>query len=303
MSRAGNRWVVVLAGGEGTRLRGLTFDDSGVQAPKQFCCLGGDRSLLALALERAERLTGRNRILIVVANHHRQWWVPALRAYPRDNILVQSQSRGTAAGILLALLDLLRRDPDPTVAIMPSDHFVADEDVLEHAFSGAFDAVARHADSAVLLGIPPDHPDEGYGWIQSRSAQEEETNPVAFFVEKPSRQQATELMLRGALWNSFMVVGAGRCLLELFRLAQPDLLQAFLQAGDAFNSGDVDHLYEKVPQRDFSRDVLEQVPDRLRVLRVPSCGWTDLGTPARLAHWLSSDPVSQPEALAAAAGF
>jgi mannose-1-phosphate guanylyltransferase len=278
----------------------LTFDDGGIPAPKQYCRLGGDRSLLARALERAERLTAPDRILTVVARDHCHWWVPALRAYPRDNILVQSRSRGTAVGILLALLHLLGRDPDPTVAILPSDHFVEDEDVLDQVFRTSFAALARHADSVVVLGVHPDHPDEGYGWIQPAAAQGEEAAPVAFFVEKPPRQLATELMRRGALWNSFMIVGGGHRLLDLFRLAQADLLQAFVPAEGRFEAERVDRLYEKLPHRDFSRDVLERLPGRLRVVRVPACGWTDLGTPARLARWLSSGAAGEPEALAAA---
>src|SRR5574341_1084165 len=99
---ASGAWAIVLAAGDGTRLRELTGD-----VPKQFCRLAGERSLLALALARAGRVAARERTLVVVAERHRRWWAGELAGHPAENVLVQPENRGTAAGILLPLLAAL----------------------------------------------------------------------------------------------------------------------------------------------------------------------------------------------------
>src|SRR5688572_13922429 len=228
---AGAPWAIILAGGDGTRLQGMTVDDEGQFAPKQYCRVTDERSLLERALARAERLTSRGRIVPVVAGAHTRWWLRALQDYPAENCVVQPQNRGTAAAILGALLHIVHLDRDPEVVILPSDHAVEDEHVLGTAFASALENVRRHPELAVLLGMPPDRPEEGYGWIEPfpawRTGPTTEPRPVAAFVEKPLSAIAAELMRRGALWNSFLVAASGRCLLDLFRIAEPDLLRAF----------------------------------------------------------------------------
>jgi mannose-1-phosphate guanylyltransferase len=287
---AGTPWAIVLAGGDGIRLQGMTVDDEGQPAPKQYCRITGDCSMLERALARAERLTSRGRIVPVVAGAHARWWLRALQDYPAKNCVVQPQNRGTAAAILGALLHIVRLDRDPEVVILPTDHAVEDEHVLGTAFASALENVRRHPEHAVLLGMPPDRPEEGYGWIEplpgSTSGPTTEPRPVAAFVEKPLPAIAEGLMRRGALWNSFLVAASGRCLLDLFRIAEPDLLRAFRQAGAA--ASDRARLYAGLPVRDFCHHVLEQVPAYLRVLRVPPCGWTDLGSPDRVRRFLAA---------------
>jgi mannose-1-phosphate guanylyltransferase len=287
---AGAPWAIVLAGGDGTRLQGMTVDDEGQPAPKQYCRITGDRSMLERALARAERLTSRGRIVPVVAGGHARWWLRALADYPAENCVVQPQNRGTAAAILGALLHIVRLDREPEVVILPADHAVEDEHVLGTALAFALDNVRRHPELAVLLGMPPDGPEEGYGWIEplpgSSTRPATEPQPVAAFIEKPLPAIAAGLMQQGALWNSFLVAASGRCLLDLFRIAEPNLLRAFHLAGRSAN--DVARLYARLPMRDFCRHVLEQVPAYLRVLRVPACGWTDLGSPDRVRRFLAA---------------
>src|SRR5262245_33382827 len=122
-------WAIVLAAGEGTRLRELTTRE-GVPTPKQFCSLRGGRSLLGDALARATRVVPRKRVIVIVAEEHRPYWSTDLRGLPAENVIVQPRNRGTAPGILLPLLTVLERDPGARVAILPSDHFVEREPVL-----------------------------------------------------------------------------------------------------------------------------------------------------------------------------
>lgn len=283
-------WSIVLAGGEGRRLRALTTLRSGVTVPKQFCSLAGGPSLLAETLKRAAGIGSRERTLVVVSEHHRRFWREQLRHLPSENVIVQPQGRGTAAGIYLPLLSIVACDPDAEVAVLPSDHHVDDESVVRGAFDAALEASGRDAGAIVMLGITPDSPDTQYGWIVPRTTPARGAPPsrIELFVEKPPRDVACRLMARGGLWSSFWLAARAPALLDAFRAALPELVRALpagLPGADSSNDR-ADRLracYAQLNPADFSRDVLEQVPDRLRVVAVPPCGWSDLGTPDRIA--------------------
>jgi mannose-1-phosphate guanylyltransferase len=270
-------WAIVLAAGDGTRLQALT---RGV--PKQFCRLVGERSLLAMALERAGRLATPERTLVVVSPKHRRWWRRELAHHPRENVLVQPENRGTAAGLLLPLLAVLARDPEASVVLFPSDHFVRNEPRISAALRGALEQSADGG--VVLLGIEPGWEETGYGWILPGA---EGTNaPVAAFVEKPGPERARACLVSGGVWNSFLLAARGRALLELFERRTPGLVAAFMET-----RSDPDpqrtalaRLYRRLDSLDFSRDVLQGSEGSLRVHIVPECGWTDLGTPERVAR-------------------
>ncbi len=290
-------WAIVLAGGEGSRVRRLTRDPDGLPVPKQFWRFDRGPSLLERTLRRAERVTPLDRVVPVVAEHHRRWWHSQLKSLPAANVIVQSVNHGTATGLLPPLLQLFLRDLDALVLVLPSDHHARDERPLEEALRRAIRAASAAPGSVMLLGIEPETPDPDYGWVlpgPGRGAL-----PITSFVEKPPTAVAADLMRRGALWNSFMFVATARALLGLYEEAEPELLAACIHhlRPHGGQAAALSGLERTLPFRDFSRDILERVPDRLRVLKVAPCGWSDLGTPARLEAW-----IAEQEALLAPAG-
>ncbi len=288
MRQPSRDWVLVLAAGEGSRLRSLSAI-SGGHVPKQFCSFCSDRSLLAHTLERAERLVPRERIVVVVASQHRDFWESELSGLPAGNVIVQPRNKGTAAGLLLGALAVLQRDPYATLVILPSDHFIEDEDALLEALRRALVAAARRPRAVVLLGIAPEEPDTEYGWVVPEPGTDQATSGVRAFVEKPGALLAVQLMEQGALWSSFIMVGHLDALLSLYEHTQPALLAGFLAclARPPGSADGTEELYASLPVRDFSRDVLQARTETLRVLRVPALGWSDLGTPQRLARCLA----------------
>lgn len=277
-------WTVVLAAGEGRRLQVLTTSADGGFTPKQFCALQGrPQSLLADTVARAERLVPIQRIVVVVAAEHERWWRPELVSVPRDNIVVQPRNRGTAVGVLLPLVQILRRDPEARVVVMASDHYVRDEGTLTMAFRLALERLASQRAPVTLLGIMPDAAEADYGWIVPGTSARHGTLPVRRFVEKPGEDLARRLQGVGAVWNSFLLVARGPALLRLYRRRLPVVLDALLRAR---NVKSLTRLYERIEAADFSRDVLQGAEGLLRVLTVPACGWTDLGTPTRVLAWL-----------------
>lgn len=287
MNARRREWVILLAGGEGSRLLGQTVCGTRLDRPKQFCRIGDDQTLLRLALERAARLAEPECIVPVVCALHRLWWGPELMDLPFDNVLVQPENRGNAIAILHALIHILQRDPDPLVVVMPSDHAVEDEAVLAVALRSAVRHASERGGRVVLLGITPDAADAEYGWlVPGREAGS--LKSVRAFIEKPSRPTAAALMRHGALWNSFIFASTGAGLLELYRRIQPELLEDYLEnlLDRGWGEGALSRLYEDMEPLDFSCDLLEHAPEQLDVLRVDACGWTDLGTPRRVAEWL-----------------
>jgi mannose-1-phosphate guanylyltransferase len=179
--------------------------------------------------------------------------------------------------------------------VLPSDHYVARESILRRALREAARPVLGGDERLVLLGMRPGDLDAEYGWIVPSAPFSPSVGDVAGFVEKPNREAARALMESGALVNAFTLVGDGSALVRLYEETLPELLGLFLRClcHDATEGHDateesLEALYGTIPESDFSRDVLERAPCRLSVLPVPDCGWSDLGTHARVESFQSA---------------
>lgn len=292
MLEVANTWTLVLAAGEGTRLRTLTTSPSGAAIPKQFCSLFEGPSLLQEALKRAHAVSDDAHTCVVVAEQHRHWWEGALGSLSPANVIAQPENRGTANGILLPLLHILARDPLAQIVLLPSDHHVRQESVLASALRRAVEHLkCRPDDETLLLGIEPQEADPELGYILPGASDGQGALTVARFIEKPPAARARELIRSGALWNAFIVASGARALLALFRRRVPEIvgwMQAAIQydrdAGAAGRGVAVTELYRRLPVIDFSRDIVPGQEAALRAVPVPSCGWSDLGTPRRVAE-------------------
>jgi mannose-1-phosphate guanylyltransferase len=200
------------------------------------------------------------------------------------------------------------RDSDARIVLLPADHYVRDEAILALALRRAAACAARNRDGVYLLGIEPHELDTELGYIVPQYGSSQQPSRVTEFVEKPSLDRVLALVKRGALWNAFIVAASARALLALYgRCFVSTLTDMRLAVERRHRSPDhgveMADLYQHLPTLDFSRDVLEGQEDRLSVLRVPSCGWTDLGTPQRVAQTLmrlprTSDPAGRISAAA-----
>jgi len=291
-------WAVILAGGDGSRLRTLTTNESGVSVPKQFCSLRGGRSLLHEALARARAVASPEHICVVVAAQHRRWWMPALAGAVDAKIIVQPENRGTANGVLLSLLHILARDPNARIVILPSDHHVHDEPVLAASLQRGARELDKGFKRVLLLGISPDDADPELGYIVPGRLRKGGPSPVIRFVEKPDAAEACVLIKAGALWNAFIVLANADTLLRLFAKKFPqavaNMQKAIALDGEFSDSpGATAVLYQTLPHIDFSHHVLVGEESTLGVLPVEHCGWSDLGTPKRVAQTLERFPASR----------
>jgi mannose-1-phosphate guanylyltransferase len=283
-------WVVVLAGGDGRRLSTLTLGADGRPVPKQFFRFRDERSLLAETLERARGLTIESRIVVVVVEAHRRLWEADVAGLDPHNVLVQPTNRGTGIAILHAWAHVRGEEAQPRLVFMPSDHEVDDPASLVLAIGRALSHVPLYEESLLLLGVTPTRADGEYGFIVPCAGRASTARPVRRFVEKPAPATATDLLREGALWNTFIFACGGRALEGVFRDVFPVLTREYLRRFDLAR-GDLRRLEEffrALPRLDFSHDLLEGNARRLRAVTVPACGWTDLGTPHRLAHWLAT---------------
>lgn len=282
-----NTWAVVLAAGDGTRLATLTTDPAGNAVPKQFCSLDGGRSLLQEAVLRAARVVPAERVYVMVSEQHRRYWRRMRWVMRQTNTIVQPANCGTAHGILLAVLSILARDPLARIVFLPADHYVRDESALAGAVRSAVAGVGGETRGLALVGIEPEEPDPDLGYIVPGRLLGEDTYTVVRFVEKPQVQRASELLAAGALWNSFIFAADGPALLGLFRQRMGESLDAMATALAREESGKaLSELYESLPSVDFSRAITQGAEHLLSVVAAPPCGWSDLGTPKRVAETL-----------------
>lgn len=282
-----HRWGIVLAGGDGLRLRELTQWLCGDDRPKQFCPLLGELTLVEQARERAERSVPADQIIYSVSQAHQKHYLRYLADCPAQRI-VQPSNKGTAPAIISALLHVVQTDADAIVAILPCDHYYSDEDVFTAILESAFDVAERRADSIILLGAKPKDAEIEYGWIEIGEGIDGHPalSRVSGFQEKPPRPEAEALFRGGSLWNTFVMVGRARAFLEIASATVPSLVRAldftFRNSHLAAEVIIPSVLYEGISPVDFSRQVLTPSARRSLALCLGNIEWSDLGNPYRV---------------------
>lgn len=283
--------AVILAGGNGTRLSSLARNITGRDTPKQFCPLLGKETLLEQTRRRVALGIPSSRTITVLTREHEPYFAPLLDSSELSP-LVQPRNRGTGPAILCALLRLIKLGHRGVVAVFPSDHYVSDEQRFMLHVKAAAESALHHTERIVLLGVRGDKPETQYGWIEPAPLIDFSASycgavvPVRRFWEKPDPTLALELLRRGCLWNTSVIVGTTSAFLDIFARALPQvygsLAEVLPSLGTAQEVHAIEQVYSESNDYGFSDSVLSEFVETLSVLPVSGLVWNDLGEPARV---------------------
>jgi mannose-1-phosphate guanylyltransferase/mannose-6-phosphate isomerase len=276
---------VILCGGTGSRLWPL----SRAGFPKQFLCLTGKESLFQLAAQRLAKLNADNIAvaapIIVTNDEHRFLAIEQLREIDLDasTFLLEPTARNTAPALTLAALAACKDDADPILVVTPADQTIADE----NAFTLTLQSAIREAGEGkiVILGVPPDRPETGYGYIQAEADQKKAVLAVRRFVEKPDTATAQQYLDTGDyFWNAGIFVLKASVWLAALNTFRPDIAEASRLAWDNRNydqafirPGEAE--FSAIPSQSIDYAVIERCPGSpFSIVMVPlNAGWNDLG--------------------------
>ena len=269
--------VLILAGGDGTRLQEVTRGLTGDDRPKQYCALVGDAPLVVQTERRAALIAPRDQVILSLTRRHEPWYRDLVA--PRDPfcVTIQPENRGTAAAVLFGLLRIATRTRAATVVVLPSDHWVSSDSAFMLHVQAAIGIIEAHPHQLVLLGVDPTRPEREFGWIErgeSVISSWSGLSRVAGFVEKPSPETAETLFAGNAsLWNTMVLVGRLDRLLLLFAQVAPDLVDAFVSVWDELGSDDEPAAIERLrrvhvtPAASELRARVAAIAERARVSR------------------------------------
>lgn len=305
-----SRWSIVLAGGEGERLRPLIESKFGHHRPKQYCALAGSRTMLEHTYDRAAAIVPRGQRLTIIGPGH-DVYLNRSHEYASDRqaVIEQPYNRGTAPGILIPLCVVLANDPSATVLILPSDHFIYPEDRFVEQAKFALQVAEQFPHHIVLMGAEPHGPETDYGWVDTTNTHIEfgidaDILRVKRFCEKPAVDEAARLYACGAIWNTMIMAVKAKTLWELGRQCLPDLAQdlshlvTLLRAKRVgrFRSVDpmqlISEILGSLQPLDFSAEVLQHVSSQILASPLRGVYWNDWGRPERVAESLDRIRIS-----------
>ncbi len=268
------RWVVVLAGGVGSRF----WPVSTAQRPKQLLPLSSSRPLIVETLERAFNLVPQTNVLILSGERLRPS-LEDLTDLPSEQLLLEPIAKGTAPALAWAAHEILARAERPENAVMASlhsDHVLGPTDRFVATLERALGAAGR-LDRLLTIGVRPTRAETGYGYIEVGEPLEEGVFEVRRFVEKPDRQTAERYVAHGGyLWNSGIFAWRPQVLLAQISQHTPELAQQF----DRIKEGDVAGFFNSVPTLTIDHAVMERSSN---IAMVESAfDWDDVGAWAGL---------------------
>ena len=267
-----SRWAVILAGGVGSRF----WPVSTPLTPKQLLPLATDEPMLVDTLARLAPLVPPERTLILPTAALGPALATMLPKVPMENLLAEPRPAGTAAALAWAAHDIARRaGRDETIVSVHSDSAILDAVAFRESLATAADAAERES-VLVTVGVGPDRPDVGYGYIQPGVLVAPGVSQVVRFVEKPDRARAEAMVRDGYLWNSGIFAWRAGVFLDELGAHTPEIAPQLARHGD-----DLRAFFDDLTT-DIAVDVgvLERT-SRLRVVS-GSFGWDDVGTWASL---------------------
>lgn len=265
-----NLFLVIMAGGSGTRF----WPKSTSRRPKQLLSFGGGSgegpTLLERTLERFVGLVPGDQCLIVTTRSIEAGVAAQARS---ARVLAEPQGRNTAPCVYWAARLVAERDPRAVMLVMPSDHYIAGPERFRETVSAAARWAAAHED-LVTLGIRPDRPETGYGYLRMGPRLEDPglCRKVEAFVEKPGIEMARQFVNAGDyLWNGGMFVWRAEVILRAFDRHMPAMRVAWEEAG-----GKVEDAYPRMTATSIDYGIMEKAEN---VVGFPlDCGWDDLGS-------------------------
>jgi mannose-1-phosphate guanylyltransferase len=272
--------AVIMAGGKGERF----WPKSRTHLPKQFLNISGHKSMLQQAIIRLEKLIPITQIFIVTNKLYAELIHAQIPSLPLENIIIEPIGRNTAPCVGLASIIIEEKFPDSTMIVLPSDHIIKNDDGFINILKTAVE-VASKGNNLVTLGISPDYPETGYGYIESTEEvnlfNDLEVFKVSKFVEKPDLATAQKYLEAGNFyWNSGIFVWRTSVIRGYIRELMPqmhDILETMKAGFKELNSSEVISTeFPKMPDQSIDYGIMEKVK---QIYVIPCIfGWDDVGS-------------------------
>lgn len=279
---------LILAGGKGSRLYPL----SRVAEPKQFLKLINDKSFLVNTVERISPIIEKQNIYVVTNTDYKEKVKRELENINEQNIFVEPANKETATCIGLSAIKLLKQDANAVMVVLPSDHFIHGEKDYVDTLSQAIE-LANKRRCIVTLGIEPDRPETGYGYIEmgERTTGNVPTYKVARFTEKPNLEVAKDFLIKGTyLCNSGMFIFRADVILReiekyLPKLYKP-LMEIYKNLGEENEEQVIKDKYELIDGISIDFGIMQKT----RKAYVLKCDfeWDDMGSFGALSRLLKT---------------
>jgi mannose-1-phosphate guanylyltransferase len=283
-----NAWAVIMAGGSGTRF----WPESRKHRAKQFLNLFGRKTLLEQTFDRIKKFIPPSRILVFTALD-KAAATAKLLCIPRSQVIGEPVGRNTAPCAAWAASLILQKDPSAVLGIFPADHFIKDEAAFVKALRVAYEQADQEG-MPVTLGIKPDQPHTGFGYLEMAGKKVSVRGTNVFFLkgfrEKPKLALARKYLRSGKfLWNAGIFIWRADCLLETTRRELPAVFEKVVKiAAGKLSPAAIKKLFTKVPNISIDYGLMEKLSGG--ILTVPvSMGWNDVGSWASLGSLLPLD--------------
>ena len=281
-------YAVIMAGGSGTRF----WPESRKHLPKQFLNLFGSQSLLEQTFQRLLKVVPASRILVFTAQE-KAGMTAKLLGIPRSQVIGEPVGRNTAPCAAWAASYILKKDPSAVLGIFPADHYIGDTKTFVRVLRVAYDQAEKEG-VPVTLGIQPDQPHTGYGYLERGAKKVAVRGASVYFLkqfcEKPERALAEKYFRSGKfLWNAGIFVWRADCLLETTRRYLPDVFNAVVKITmDGLSPAMIKRLFQRVPNISIDYGLMEKIQGVILMIPV-SMDWNDVGNWAMLKNLLARD--------------
>jgi len=284
-------YAVIMAGGGGTRLWPL----SRINKPKQMLALGSERTLFQQAVDRLNGVFAPDHILVVTSEHQAVELKKQAENLSDEDFLIEPSPRGTAAVVGLAATVLALKDPQSVMAVLTADHIIGNIPLFHNLIAAAFEAANEN--HLVTLGVHPDYPSAGYGYLQRGDSEGvfggNQAYRVQKFKEKPDLETAQRFIAAGDHdWNSGMFFWKTDAILREFKLQMPDLFESLSEIGTNWGTEQrtqtLDRIWDKIQPQTIDFGIMENAK-KVLMIPAPDLQWSDVGSWDSLFDIIQSD--------------